>query len=75
MLKQPQYMLKQPQYKFKTTTVQIKTTTVQVKTTTVQIKTNIVQDIPKFNSHNTTKYPQYKVTLMYMTLLSPGTSP
>ena len=32
-----------------------------VKTTTVQVKTNTVQDIPKWNSHNIIKYPQYKV--------------
>ena len=37
----------------------------QVKTTTVQVKTNTVKDIPKGNSHNIIKYPQYKVTLMY----------
>jgi hypothetical protein len=29
----------------------------------------------KWNSHNTAKYPQYKVTLMYMVLLTPRTSP
>jgi hypothetical protein len=29
----------------------------------------------KQNSHNTIKYPQYKVTLMYMVLLPPRTSP
>ena len=29
----------------------------------------------KWNCHNTIKYPQYKVTLMYMVLLSPRTSP
>ena len=60
---------------FKTTTVQVKTTTVQVKTTTVQVKTNTVQHIPKLNSHNTIKYTQYKVTLMYMALLSQRNSP
>ena len=27
----------------------------------------------KWNSHNTIKYPQYKVTIMYMVLLSPRT--
>ena len=37
----------------------------QYKTTTVQIKTNTIEDIPKLNSHNINKYPQYKVTLMY----------
>ena len=40
--------------------------TEQYKTTTVQIKTNTVQDIPKWNSHNIIKCPQYKVTLMYI---------
>ena len=44
--------------------------TKQYKTTTVQIKTNPVQDIPKLNSHNKIKCPQYKVTLMYITPLS-----
>jgi len=29
----------------------------------------------KWNSHNTTKYLQYKVTLMYMVLFSPRASP
>ena len=29
----------------------------------------------KWNSHNAIKYRQYKVTLMYMVLLSPRTSP
>jgi hypothetical protein len=29
----------------------------------------------KWNSHNTIKYPQYKVTLMYIVLLSPRPSP
>jgi hypothetical protein len=29
----------------------------------------------KWNGHNTTKYPNYKVTLMYMILLSSRTSP
>jgi len=47
--------------------------TKQYKTTTVQIKTNTVQDIPKWNSHNTIKYPQYKVTLMYIPPLSTWT--
>ena len=41
---------------------------------TKQVKTTTVQDIPKWNSHNTIKYSQYKVTLMYMTLLSPRIS-
>jgi len=41
--------------------------TKQYKTTTVQIKTNTVQDIPKWNSHNIIKFPQYKVTLMQNT--------
>jgi hypothetical protein len=49
--------------------------TKQVKTTTVQVTTTTVQDISKWNSHSTTKYPQYKFTLMYMALLSPRTSP
>jgi hypothetical protein len=40
--------------------------TKQYKTTTVQIKTNTLQDIPKWNSHNIIKCPQYKVTLMYI---------
>jgi hypothetical protein len=44
--------------------------TKQYKTTTIQIKTNTVQDIPKWNSHNTIKYPQYKITLMYIASLS-----
>ena len=35
--------------------------TKQFKTTTLQMKTNTVQDIPKLNSHNIIKYPQYKV--------------
>jgi hypothetical protein len=47
----------------------------QVKRTTVQVKVNTVQEIPKLNSENTIKYPQYKITLMYMALLSPRTSP
>jgi hypothetical protein len=34
-----------------------------------QVKTTTVQDTPKWNSHNTIKYPQYKVTLMCMVLL------
>ena len=29
----------------------------------------------KWNSHYAVKYPQYKVTLMYMVILSPRTSP
>ena len=33
----------------------------QFKTTTVQVKTSTVQDVPKWNSHNIIKYPQYKV--------------
>jgi hypothetical protein len=40
--------------------------TKQYKTTTVQVKTNTVQYIPKWNSHNIIKCPQYKVTLMYI---------
>jgi len=35
--------------------------------TNTQIKTNTVQVIPKWSSHNIIKYPQYKVTLMYIT--------
>ena len=35
---------------------------------TKQVKTTTVQDIPKWNSHNIIKYPQYKVTLMYLVL-------
>jgi len=44
--------------------------TKQVKTTAVQVKTKKVHDIRKLNSHSKIKYPQYKVTLMYMALLS-----
>jgi hypothetical protein len=36
-----------------------------------QVTTTTLQDIPKWNSHSTIKYPQYKVTLMYMALSSP----
>ena len=49
--------------------------TKQAKTTTVHVKTNTVQDSPKLSSHNIIKYPQYKVTLMYVALLSPRNSP
>jgi hypothetical protein len=49
--------------------------TKQVKTTSVKVKINPVQDTPTWKSHNTIKYPQYKVTLMYMVILSPRTSP
>jgi hypothetical protein len=35
--------------------------TKQYKATTAQIKTNTVQDIPKWNSQNIIKWPQYKV--------------
>ena len=49
--------------------------TKQFETTTVQVKINTVQDIPKLNSHKIIKYPQYKVTLLYMAILSPVTSP
>jgi len=42
---------------------------------TKPVQTNTVQDIPKLNSHNTIKYPQYKVTLMYIAPLSTRTSP
>ena len=48
--------------------------TKQVKTTTVQVKTNTVQIYPNETSQYN-QYPQFKVTLMYMTLLSRGTSP
>ena len=57
--------------------------TKQFKTTTVKVKTNTVQDVPKLNSHNIIKYPQYKVngtfihnnfTVMHFTL-STRTSP
>ena len=41
---------------------------------TKQVKTTTVQDMPKLNSHNMIKYPQYKVRLMYMALLSARTS-
>ena len=44
-------------------------------TSTIQVKKNTVQDVPKWNSHNIIQYPQYKVTLMYLALLSPRTSP
>jgi hypothetical protein len=47
--------------------------TKQYKTTKVQIKTNTVQDIPKWNSHNIIKDPQYKFTLMYIAPLSTRT--
>ena len=40
-----------------------------------QVTTNTVKDIPKRNSHNIIKYPQYKITLTYMALLSSITSP
>jgi len=46
----------------------------QAETITVQVKTNTVQYIPNLNSHNIIKYPECKVTLMYMALLSPRTS-
>jgi len=36
--------------------------TKKCKITTVKIKTNTVQDMPKWNSHNIIKCPQYKVT-------------
>ena len=57
--------------------------TKQFKTTTVQVKTITVQEVPKLNSHNIIKYPQYKVngtfihknfTVMHFTL-STRTSP
>ena len=41
---------------------------------TKQVKTTTVQDTSKWNSHSIIKYPQYKVTLMYMSLLSQRTS-
>jgi hypothetical protein len=37
----------------------------QYKTTTVKIKTNTVQDMPKWNSQNIIKYPQYKYNIIY----------
>ena len=40
---------------------------------TEQVQTTTVQDTPKLNSNNIIKYPQYKVTLMYMVILSPRT--
>jgi hypothetical protein len=49
--------------------------TKQYKTTTVQIKANRVHDIPKLNSHNIIKCPEYKITLMYLAPLSTRTSP
>jgi len=42
---------------------------------TKQVKTTTVQVTPKWNSHNIIKYPKYKVTLTYVVLLSPRTSP
>jgi len=39
----------------------------------LKVKITTVQDIPKRNSHNIIKYPQYKVTFMYMALSFPGT--
>jgi hypothetical protein len=42
---------------------------------TKQVKTTTLQDTPKWKSHNTIKYTQYKVTLTYMVLSSPRTSP
>jgi hypothetical protein len=47
-------------------------TTKQFKITTVQIKTNTVQDIPKWNNHNIIKFPQYKVTIMYIAPVPQG---
>ena len=49
--------------------------TKQYKTTTIKIKTYTVQDIPKCNSHNIIKCPQYKVTLMNIAYLSTRNSP
>ena len=40
-----------------------------------KVKTTRVQDTPKLNRHSIIEYPRYKVTLMYMVLLSPRTSP
>jgi signal-transduction protein with cAMP-binding, CBS, and nucleotidyltransferase domain len=42
---------------------------------TKQVKITTVQDIHKLNRHNTIKYPQCKVALMYMALLYPRTAP
>jgi len=39
-----------------------------------EVKSTTVQHTPKWNGHTTVKYPQYKVTLMYMVLSSPRTS-
>ena len=49
------------------------THTLQNPHITKQVTRTTVQDIPKRNSHNRIKYPHYKVTLMYMALLSPRT--
>ena len=46
------------------------TDTLQNPHITEQATTTAVQDTPKWNSHNIINYPQYKVTLMYMALLS-----
>jgi methylmalonyl-CoA mutase N-terminal domain/subunit len=67
------HITKTPTY-YKTHTYTYPHITKQVKTI-VQVKTNTVQEIPKWNSHNISKYPQYKVTLMHKKLLSPRTSP
>jgi hypothetical protein len=45
-----------------------------IKPTQYKLK-QTVQDIPKWNSHSIIKYPQYKVTLMYIAPLSTRTSP
>jgi hypothetical protein len=60
---------------YKTHTYTYPHITKQVKTTTAQVTTTTVQEIPKRNSHSIIKYPQHKLTLMYMALLSPGISP
>ena len=49
--------------------------TKQYKTTTVQIKTNTVHDTPKWINHNIIKCQQYKLTIMYIALLSTRPSP
>ena len=46
-----------------------------IRQITKQIKQIQYKIHTKWNSHHTIKYPQYKVTLMYMVVLSPRTSP
>ena len=40
----------------------------KIKQPQYKFKKNIVQDMLKWNSQNTIKYTQYKVTLMYVAL-------